>query len=382
MTLCEHGNDTMNILYFSRAYTTHDRRFLKKLSQHAGRVFFLQFEDDGVNYESRPLPDGVERVEWLGGRRAPHAPGDFLESLPHLDAAIQKIRPDAIQAGPVLSCAFLAALIGGRPLFTVSWGSDILVESDRTEWNKWATLFTLKRTDIFVCDCLPVKSKAQAMYPLPDDRVVMFPWGIEIGRYDGNDSGHRSSREELGWNNCCVVVSTRSWHPDYGIDLVVEAFAEAYRSNSSLRLLLLGDGPAEQDIFKRIESLGLSHVVSCPGRVAEEEIVGKLLAADIYLCCTPSDGTSVSLLEAMAMRLPVVVTDNVGNRQWVEDGVNGRLVKHGDVNRFSSALLELAGDIETRARMGNLGRKVVERRANWDENVMQLVKAYRRLSRL
>lgn len=381
-SFCQHTNNTMNILYFSRAYTTHDRRFLKKLAEHVGRVFFLQFEDDGVNYESRPLPHGVERVEWLDGCEASHSPADLLDLLPYLDAAVRKIRPDAIQAGPVLPCAFLAALIDCCPLFTVSWGSDILVETDRTEWNKWATYFTLKRTDILVCDCMPVKRKAQAIYPLPDDRVVMFPWGIEIGRYVGNESGRRSSREALGWDDCCVVVSTRSWHPGYGIDLVVEAFADAYRNNSSLRLLLLGDGQAEQDIFERIKNLGLSHVVCCPGRVAEEEIVGKLLAADIYLCCTPSDGTSVSLLEAMAMRLPVVVTDNAGNRQWVEDGITGRLARHGDVSQFSSALLELARDSEARARMGNLGRKAVEQRANWDENVMRLVEAYQKLPRL
>ena len=324
----------------------------------------------------------MEKVPWAGGTKRYSTPDKFLSLLADLDSTIQTIRPDVIQAGPVLSCALLVALLGFKPLLTVSWGSDILVESDLTGWNKWAARFTLNRTDLFVCDCLPVKEKAQSIAQLPDDRVVMFPWGIDLKLYVRDEKQRESGRDALGWRDCCVVVSTRTWDAGYGIDHVVEVFAEAYRSNPALRLLLLGSGPAEREIFRRIERLGLTKVVHCPGRVAEDKVVEMLVLADIYLCCTPSDGTSISLLEAMAMRLPVLVADNVGNKQWVTDGINGRLATVADVRQFSAALLEMSRDPRTRLKMAEAGRKIVEQRADWDKNIDLLVAGYSALERL
>jgi L-malate glycosyltransferase len=372
----------MKLLYFSRAYTTHDRRFLQKIAERLGAVYYVQLEDDGVSYENRPLPAGVEKVPWAGGTKRYSTPDSFLSLLADLDSTIETIRPDVIQAGPVLSCALLVALLGFRPLLTVSWGSDILVEADLTDWNKWAARFTLHRSDLFICDCLPVMEKAQRLAPVPDERVVMFPWGIELKRYVRNDTPRSSGRNALGWGDCCVVVSTRTWDAGYSIDLVVDVFAEAYRSNPSLRLLLLGSGPVESAIRQQIKRHGLDYVVHCPGRVTEDKLVDVLLLADIYLCCTPSDGTSISLLEAMAMRLPVVAADNPGNRQWVANGINGRLARVGDAHEFSAALLQMSMDPEARIRMGNAGRETVEQRADWNKNVTLLLEAYHNLDKL
>jgi L-malate glycosyltransferase len=372
----------MKVLYFSRAYTTHDRRFLQKIAEKIGPVYYVQLEDDGVSYENRPLPTGVEKVSWAGGTKRYGTPEKFLSLLADLDSIIQTIRPDVIQAGPVLSCALMAALLGFKPLLAVSWGSDILVEADLTGWNKWAARFTLDRSDFFICDCLPVKEKAQSLAPLPNLRVIMFPWGIQLKRYRRNESHRQAGRATLGWSNCCVVVSTRTWDVGYGIDQVVEVFAEAYRSNPALRLLLLGSGPAERDIFERIERLGLTKVVHCPGRVTEATVVEMLLLSDLYLCCTPSDGTSISLLEAMAMQLPVLVSDNVGNGQWVTDGINGRLATIADVHQFSAALLEMSRVPTTRRKMAEAGREIVEQRADWDKNIDLLLAGYRALDGL
>lgn len=370
----------MKVLYFSRAYTTHDRRFLQKITERIGAtVYYVQLEDDGVNYENRPLPAGVEKVPWAGGTKCYGTPDKFLGLLADLDSAIRTIRPDTIQAGPVLSCALMVALLGFRPLLTVSWGSDILFETDLTEWNKWAARFTLERTDLFICDCLPVKEKAQRIARLPDERVIMLPWGIDLKRYVRDEMRRESGRAALGWRDSCVVVSTRTWDAGYGIDHVVEVFADAYRSNSALRLLLLGSGPAERGIFQRIDCLGLADVVHCPGRVTEEEVVEQLLLSDIYVCCTPSDGTSISLLEAMAMRLPVLVADNVGNGQWITDGINGRLATAGDLHQYAAVLLEMSRDLAARIRMGEAGRTIVEERADWDKNVELLFAGYNAL---
>ena len=93
--------------------------------------------------------------------------------------------------------------------------------------------------------------------------------------------------------------------------------------------------------------------------------------------CAHSDGTSVSLLEAMASALPVLVTDISSNREWVAPGENGWLAPSGDAGAVAAALVAAAAlDGEARREMGLRNRRVVEARADWGVNGARLLEAY------
>ena len=143
-----------------------------------------------------------------------------------------------------------------------------------------------------------------------------------------------------------------------------------------LRLGLLGAGPQEERIRARIRELHLEALVCCPGMLAAPELRRWLAAADIYLATPPSDGTSVSLLEAMLYRLPVVVTDNPGNREWVTDGINGYLVPANDAPTLAEALGRLGQDAGLSERLGTQGHARVVERADWRRNLSRLFAAY------
>ena len=57
----------MRLLYFSRSYTPHDRRFLAAFAASTHETYYLRLEDDRVRYETRPVPQGVRVLEPLGG---------------------------------------------------------------------------------------------------------------------------------------------------------------------------------------------------------------------------------------------------------------------------------------------------------------------------
>src|SRR5712692_4586438 len=135
----------MRVLFFSRDYTTHDRRFLLKLEQSTHEIYFLRLEDDGMRYESRPLPPSIHVVEWAGGKHRASTPESWLKLMPSFEEVLDAIRPDVVHAGPVQSCGFMAALTGFRPIIVMSWGSDILVDADRDEFWRWMTRYTLAR---------------------------------------------------------------------------------------------------------------------------------------------------------------------------------------------------------------------------------------------
>ena len=368
----------MRVLYLSRTYTTHDRRFLEAIGG-VHEVGFAQLEDDGVRYETRPLPPGVVPIEWAGGQEPVLSYDSLLALGRDFERVVEEWDADLIHAGPVPTSAFLAALVGRRPLVAMSWGSDLLVDAERSSAAGWASRFALQRAEGFVCDALAVRQKARALAGGSVDRTVQFPWGIDTRRYSPG-SPSSDLRSALGWETNCIVVSNRTWASGYGIETVVRSFARAYRSRPELRLLLAGDGPLAPDVDRAIHDERIDQAVHRVGRVSQERLPDLLRVSDIYLSCSESDGSSISLLEAMGVGLPVVVTDAPGNREWVSDGHTGHFAGAGDAEGFAGALVSLVDTgPEARRAMGAAGRRTVVERADWAANVPRLLDAYEQI---
>lgn len=367
------------ILYVSRGYTCHDRRFLSAIAERSHDVHFLSLEPGVVAMDPRPLPARVRRVDWEGGRWPPQGPDAWLSLMPALEAVIEDIRPDLIHAGPVPSCGFLASLLDTHPLLLMAWGSDLLVDAERDPLWRWLSRYALSHSDMLLCDSPAVRCKAQQLVAYPGERIVEFPWGVEIEAFRPDKRGN-DLRRQLGWDTARVVLSTRGWGPLYGTETLVEAFAQAAHAEPRLRLLLLGDGPSAETAQQLLGQGRLDGLVFAAGYVPQPDIVSYFQLADVYMSCALSDGTSVSLLEALAVGLPVVVTDHPGNRAWVQSGVNGWLGSPGDADSFAAALLT-ASQLSTTEReaIGQRNRQLAEERADWARNVEKLFAAYQTL---
>jgi len=103
-------------------------------------------------------------------------------------------------------------------------------------------------------------------------------------------------------------------------------------------------------------------------------------AADITVSVCSSDGTPVSLLEAMASQSAVIVSDLPSLTEWVEEGVSGFRVGTSDAEQLASRLRRLCDDTSLRSRMGERARKVIELKADRTENFERVEIAYQRLA--
>lgn len=369
----------MRLLYFSRDYTTHDYRFLSKLGESDLEVFYLRLEDDHIEYENRPIPQGINNIDWQGGIKPTRGIEDWLELLPGYESVLSEIQPDIVHAGPVQSCGYLTALTDFHPFVMASWGSDILIDSDRDEkWRK-VTYYSLDRSDMLLCDCQAVRNKTQQLISYSDDQIIQFPWGIDLQKFNKRD-GNSALREELGWQKNFVILSTRSWEKIYGIDVLLKSFFLSLRQNSNLRLILLGDGSLQPDIKKFIGKHNLNDCILMPGIIPQELLPAYYRASDLYMSCTMSDGTSISLLEALATGLPVSVSDTPGNREWIEPNSNGWLSTSIDPKAFSDSIL-LAVNLSAadRDQISQKNQQLAIDRANWDKNFDKLLTAYDQL---
>jgi glycosyltransferase involved in cell wall biosynthesis len=369
----------MRILYFTRSYTPHDRRFLCKLAETHHELSYLALEEDRVPLERRSLPARVRVVnEPLSRGRVSH-PDDVLPLLPIFSEILGQLGPDAIHAGPIQTCGYLAALSSKGPLLLMSWGSDILFYAERDDVWRHATRVALRRAARLFCDCDAVRHKVCELADFEEDRIVQFPWGVDTRAFSPS-SAETGLRDSRGRKGGFVVLSTRSWEPVYGIDVLLKAFAIAHRQRSEMRLVLLAGGSLEPEVTRIIEECKLCEVVERPGMISNDLLPGVFRSADVYMSCTYSDGSSISLLEALATGLPAIVTDAPGNREWVTPGRNGWLAAAGEPQAFADCLLAAAemGPTE-RLAMRQFNRSVAESRADWDLNSQKLLSTYREL---
>lgn len=365
----------MKVLYFSRDYTPHDYRFLSSLAASGTETLFLRLERRSHQLEDRALPPGVEQILWNGGKKA-FSWKDLPARVLELRRILDERKPDLVHAGPVHSAALVAALAGAHPLVTMSWGSDLLKDAYKSEHMKWLTRQVLRRSDVLVGDCSAVK-KAALDFGFHSDRVTLFPWGIDLEHFTQQDNLPSELRSRLGWQDCIVVLSLRSWEPIYGLDTIVQAFAHAVVQEPRLRLILLGGGSLAGMVQGMLSSYGLHGHVHLGGQVSQKDLPRYYQAADMYLSASHSDGSSVSLMEALASSLPVLVSDIPGNREWVTEGQQGWFFPVGDAQALSSLLLRAASQPEILAGMRPAARLLAEQRANWPENFKKLLGAYR-----
>ncbi len=102
--------------------------------------------------------------------------------------------------------------------------------------------------------------------------------------------------------------------------------------------------------------------------------------ADLYISPSHVDGSSVSLMEALACGLPVLVSDIPANREWITDGANGWLFPDGDADALAAKIISVM-QRRGQSAIRKAARKTAEDRADWSRNFAVLLEAYQRATR-
>jgi glycosyltransferase involved in cell wall biosynthesis len=365
-------NSSNRVLYFSRNLTTHDHRFLSSLAETDYEIFFLRLENRKHDVNEISLPEKINILPPLNTKKS-FKYLNILENLDKLKTQINQIQPHIIHAGPIQTCGFLVALSEFNNLITMSWGSDILVDSQKNFLYKWITKHTLKKTSVLIADCDAVANKA-IRFGFTKDRIIKFPWGIDLQKFQ--PGVNNELRYQLGWEDKFIILSLRSWEKLYGVDVVVKAFVEAAKSEPDLRLLLLGTGSMKSVIEKFVADNNMHDRIFMGGVINQKDLPDYYQASDLYISASYSDGSSVSLMEALASGLPVLVSDIPGNKEWIDQGRNGWLFKTGSVENLTKSMSEIYKNKAHISQVGIEARKSAEKKANWEVNFQKLLFAY------
>jgi glycosyltransferase involved in cell wall biosynthesis len=359
----------MKLIYFSLGYSTHDYRFLKAITDGGHEVHFLQLEGNRRQVEDRPMPEGVTQVHWKGGRE-PFTWSKLPALVMDFKRLLRDVKPDLVHAGPIQTCAFIAVLAGARPLLTMSWGFDLMDDVHKGWMWEFATKYTLKRSTFFTSDANITRDKAVA-YGMNPEKTIVFPWGVDLEHFTPS-TVHRPP-------STFTLFCNRSWETRYGVDVLARAFVKVAQQKDNVDLILLGGGSQGATLRKIFQSGGVLERVTFGGQISQTNLPRWYHMADLYISPSHVDGSSVSLMEALACGLPCLVSDIPANKEWVFEGVNGWLFRDGDADHLAEKILAAMSQRENLPRVGRASRTEAEKRADWKKNAGALMQVYRSL---
>ncbi len=174
--------------------------------------------------------------------------------------------------------------------------------------------------------------------------------GIDVEDFGKRKVDRLQKRQEIGVeNDCFLVVTAGRLVPVKGHTHLITAFAQVVTEIPNIQLVFLGDGELRGELTEQSKTLGLEKQVLFPGM--RNDVPEIISCSDLFVLPSVNEGFGVVLLEAMAMRCPIVATNVGGVPEVVLNGETGILVPPGDPAQLAEAIIQLVRDRALAARM-------------------------------
>ncbi len=327
--------------------------------------------------EAGPFVEELTR-RGIETRRAPMPPWRKLFAYPMRPAAVRRLREVIAEVNPALlhvndiwwapqTLRAAAGSAGSRVPIVVHVRQEIEPAKARR--------YELDRADLV----FPVSRQIQRSLEaggVRSDRLHVLYGGLELNRVPAHEDG-RGTRNRFGIPLDVALLGTvANLFPRKGYEVMLRALPKILAAAPETHYLIVGSGEAayERTLRALVTSLGVERRVHFAG--FRESVYPCLAALDVYVHPALMEGFGIAVLEAMAMRKPVVATSTGGLPEIVRGGETGLLVPPGDSEALERAVSTLLRDPPRRQALGQAGRARVESCFTADAMMNSLAAAY------
>jgi PEP-CTERM/exosortase A-associated glycosyltransferase len=357
-------------------------------SKHPAEALVEEWE--GFRFHRTPVPRGIRSKLPVVGQLA-----GVRELEGRLRALVPELQPDILHAhSPSLNG--LAALRVGR-----DFGLPILYEV-RAFWEDAAVdhgtsreggaryrasraleTRVLRKVDAVAAICEGVREDVAAR-GIPGERLTVIPNSVDVERFSTERRRDPELARRLGIEGCEVLGFLGSFYAYEGLELLIEAFPALLEKHPRLRVLLVGEGPREDHLRRRVKELGQTDKVLFPGRVPHADVRRYYDLVDVlvyprFAMRLTETVTPLKPLEAMAMGKLLVASNVGGHRELIQDGETGLLFQAGNAADLVRKVLLALEDEEIGGRIARRARRFVEEERSWAKSVAGYQPVYERL---
>jgi len=260
-----------------------------------------------------------------------------------------------------------------KPVIVTIHGSDLRMAVDRPGLIQKLFLYVCNRAIQLTC-VSEIQRREMGDLALRGKEISVFPMGVdnrflEIGK----------NRKIGVKDKVLTIVSNRNLLPIYNVSLLIRAIPLVIQEEPGVRFLIAGEGPEKENLEKEAKDLNVASSVQFLGRIPHDQMPEFLGNSDIYVSTSLYDGTSVSLLEAMATGLFPVVTNISSNQEWIEDGKNGFLIPPQNEVFLAKRIIDAIRNKELMASAIEKNLSIIEKKAFWQNQIQELKKVYEKV---
>lgn len=295
----------------------------------------------------------------------------YLSGISSFNRIIREFKPDLANCHYVPNYGFLGMMSRFHPLAVSVWGSDVLVSSLKSPLHKLRAQMVLRNADLLTSDAVMLTEKTAELAG-PDKKIITVPYGVPGKILEFCENRKLQKRSRLR------IISTRRLEKLYRVSDFLKARAQV-SSDLPIDTTIIGDGSELNSLRNLKNDLKLENV-NFMGALPHETLLEILKSGDLYVSCSESDSTSVSLLEAMASGLFPIVSDIAGNREWIADSINGCLFPVGDVKSLAEKIGLAADNFELRKQAYEHNLILIREKAVWEDNMALVEKEFMKLA--
>jgi PEP-CTERM/exosortase A-associated glycosyltransferase len=232
-----------------------------------------------------------------------------------------------------------------------------------------------------ICEGLRADIISRGIAP---EKITVIANAVDIEQFTYGVAADELLKLQLGLQGKIVLGFIGSFYAYEGLSLLLEALPIILQKQPAIRLLLVGGGPQEALLKKKVQELGLEGDVIFTGRIDHQQVQRYYNQVDIFIYPRLSMRltelvTPLKPLEAMAQGRLVVASDVGGHKELIEEGITGCLFKAGDKNALAITVLSLLDSPERWDALRKAGRSFVEQQRNWPRSVSCYKNIYLRL---
>ena len=270
-----------------------------------------------------------------------------------------------------------------RGLFEAVWAEDpVMAERSELYARRLAQETRLMNAVdgvIAISDALALELSSRG---IPRDKITVVPNGIDIEAL-GRPVRDRALRASLGFEDRFVVGYLGNLdHWREGIGILIDAVAELReQGRDDIAILVVGDGTRRELYEAHAGRLGLADRTCFTGRVPHESVGQYYAQMDMFVNPRLDERASryitpIKPYEAMAIGLPVLVSDLPALREIVDPPQRGLVAPPGDASELATAIARLADDPHLRQRLGLAGQAWVRTERTWASNGARYLATY------
>jgi len=296
----------------------------------------------------------------------------WLSAFPRFLKIFRREQPDLIHAHTRVTQVLAWALssVTGAPYVTTCHGLYRLQWGRRYFrcWGSWAMAISNASMERLV-----------RQYRLaPPHQVVLVENGIDVDRFlqPADPEKVDRFRQANGLKSGPIIGAIARLSPVKGLDLLLKAAPPLLKEFPDLQILLVGDGPAREDLVRLAYALGISDRVVISPSVEDTRVPLSLL--QVFVAPAWREGFGLAIVEAMAAGVPVVASNAGGPAEILEHGKSGLLVPPGDIQALENSLRTLLRDQASRRQMAGRARQRAGERYDFKRVATQVEEVYAR----